>query len=152
MDGRQPTLTVLACRYCGSVPVELAGIRRLEYPATVKVIDVPCAGTIEPRHLLAAFEQGADGVLVVACPSGGCHHLDGERRADRRTAYARAALAEAGLDPDRLRIVHMGIGQAGSFAETVRTMCASIARRLEPASLPEAAQGGPAQGATPPAG
>jgi F420-non-reducing hydrogenase iron-sulfur subunit len=127
MTDRRPGLTILACQYCGGVPVEMAGIRRLGYPASVKVIDVPCTGTIEARHLLAAFEQGADGVLVAACPSGGCHHLDGERRADRRVEAARAALAEAGLDPERLRVVHLGIGHAGAFAEAVREMCASLA-------------------------
>jgi F420-non-reducing hydrogenase iron-sulfur subunit len=128
MTEHRPGLTILACRYCGGVPVEMAGIRRLGYPAAVKVVDVPCTGTIAPLHLLAAFEQGADGVLVVACPSGGCHHLDGERRADRRVAYARAALAEAGLDADRLRVVHLGIGHGEAFAEAVRGMCASLAK------------------------
>jgi len=68
-----------------------------------------------PRGIRA----GRGRVLVVACPSGGCHHLDGEQRADRRVAYARAALAEAGLDPDHLRVVHLGIGQAGAFVEAV---------------------------------
>jgi F420-non-reducing hydrogenase iron-sulfur subunit len=127
MADHGPVLTILACRYCGGVPVELAGFRRLDYPAAVKTVDVPCTGTLSPLHLLSAFEQGADGVLVVACPSGGCHHIDGSERADRRVAFARAALAEAGLDPDRLRIVHLGIAQAQAFVDTVRDMCAALA-------------------------
>ncbi len=134
MNGRRPELTVLACRYCGGVPAEIAGVRRTGYPATVKVIDVPCTGTVAPLHLLSALEQGADGVLVVACPSGGCHHLDGERRADRRVAYARAALAEAGLDAGRLRVVHLGIGNAAAFAEAVREFGAALAA-TDPALL-----------------
>jgi F420-non-reducing hydrogenase iron-sulfur subunit len=141
MTDHRPGLTILACRYCGGVPVEMAGVRRLGYPAAVKVIDVPCTGTIAPLHLLAAFEQGADGVLVVACPSGGCHHLDGEQRADRRVAYARAALAEAGLDPDRLRVVHLGIGQAGAFVEAVRAMSAALVT-MAPTAQPVAADSG----------
>jgi F420-non-reducing hydrogenase iron-sulfur subunit len=139
MADQRPALTILACRYCGGVPVELAGIRRLGYPAAVKVVDVPCTGTLAPQHLLSALEQGADGVLVVACPSGGCHHIDGGERADRRVAYARAALAEAGLDPDRLRIVHMGIGQAHAFVEAVCGMCAALAG---PAGAPRRAAAG----------
>jgi len=129
MTDHRPELTVIACRYCGGVPAEMAGIRRLGYPAAVKVIDVPCTGALAPLQLLSAFEQGADGVLVVACPSGGCHHLDGERRADRRVAHARAALADAGLDPDRLRVVHLGSGQAQAFVDAVRGMCAARAER-----------------------
>jgi F420-non-reducing hydrogenase iron-sulfur subunit len=128
MNGKTPELTVLACRYCGGVPAEMAGVRRLGYPATVKVIDVPCTGSVAPLALLSALEQGADGVLVVACPSGGCHHLDGERRADRRVAAARAALAEAGLDPERLRVLHLGIGHAQAFADAVRGMGERLAQ------------------------
>jgi len=141
MRDHRPELTVLACRYCGGVPAELAGIRGLGYPATVKVVDVPCTGALAPLQLLSAFEQGADGVLVVACPSGGCHHLDGERRADRRVAYARTALADAGLDPDRLRVVHLGIGQAEAFADAVRGMCAALAERGSPPTSAEPSPG-----------
>ena len=138
MSGPRPGITVLACRYCGGVPAEMAGVRRTGYPATVKVVDVPCTGTVAPLHLLAALEQGADGVMVVACPSGGCHHLDGERRADRRVEYARAALAEAGLDPGRLRLVHLGIGNAAAFAEAVREFSASLAAPVPTVPTPAA--------------
>jgi hypothetical protein len=41
-----PEMTLLACRYCGHMPVELAGTPRLRYPASVKVVDVGCTGTI----------------------------------------------------------------------------------------------------------
>jgi coenzyme F420-reducing hydrogenase delta subunit len=138
MNGRRPELTVLACRYCGGVPAEIAGVRRAGYPATVKVVDVPCTGIVAPLQLLSALEQGADGVMVVACPSGGCHHLDGERRADRRVAYARAALAEAGLDPRRLRVVHLGIGNAAAFAEAVREFGIALAAPAPTEPLPAA--------------
>jgi coenzyme F420-reducing hydrogenase delta subunit len=141
VSGRRPELTVIACRWCGGVPAELAGTRRAGYPATVKVIDVPCTGTVAPIDLLGALERGADGVLVVACPDGGCHHLDGERRADRRVAYARAALAEAGLDPERVRIVHLGIGHAAAFAEAVRAMTGGPAAAT-PAATADGNQGG----------
>lgn len=154
MIDHRPMVTVLACRYCGGVPAEMAGIRRLGYPAAVKVIDVPCTGALAPLQLLSAFEQGADGVLVVACPSGGCHHLDGERRADRRVAYARAALADAGLDPDRLRVVHLGIGQAQVFVDAVRDLCATLAEvgSDPPSSEPGAGAVAPAPDGTTPAG
>jgi F420-non-reducing hydrogenase iron-sulfur subunit len=144
MNGRRLELTVLACRYCGGVPAEMAGVRRSGYPATVKVIDVPCTGVVAPLQLLSALEQGADGVMVVACPTGGCHHLDGEQRADRRVAYARSALAEAGLDPGRLRVVHLGIGNTAAFAQAVRDFGAALAAPATPAAPAGAAPPGAA--------
>lgn len=132
MSEWQPGITVLACSYCGSVPVEMAGLQQVPYPASVKVLPVACTGTIGTLHLLAALEQGADGVLVVACPEGNCHHLTGNARAEKRVAQARSILAEAGLEPERLRLVRLGIGQGRAFAEAVTVMTEAV-RGLGPA-------------------
>jgi len=37
---------------------------RLEYPMSVKVIELPCSGKLDVLYVLRAFEDGADGVLV----------------------------------------------------------------------------------------
>jgi len=37
---------------------------RLQYPSAVKVVEVPCTGRIDVYHLLRAFEEGVDGLLV----------------------------------------------------------------------------------------
>ena len=34
-------------------------------PRGVQLVEVPCGGTISSRHLLAAFDAGADGVMCV---------------------------------------------------------------------------------------
>lgn len=141
MSEWQPGITVLACSYCGSVPVEMAGLQQVPWPASVKVLPVACAGTIGTLHLLAALEQGADGVLVVACPEGNCHHLTGTERAGKRVAQARSILVEAGLEPDRLRLVRLGIGQGRAFAEAVTAMTETV-RALGPV---EARAGAPAR-------
>ena len=128
----QPEITVLTCSYCGNVPVEMAGLQRIPYPAEVKVLPVPCTGTVGTLHLLKALEQGADGVLVVACPEGNCHHLNGNLRAEKHLARARALLQEAGLAPDRLQLVRLGVGQGQAFADAVNRMTARI-REVGPA-------------------
>ncbi len=126
MSRREPEITVLTCAYCGNVPVELAGLERIDYPAAIRVLPVPCTGTVGTRDLLKALEQGADGVLVVACPEGNCHHLNGNLRAARRLAQARALLQQAGLSPERLALEHLGVGHARAFADAVRAMAERI--------------------------
>jgi coenzyme F420-reducing hydrogenase delta subunit len=37
---------------------------RLNYPANVKIIQVPCSGRVDILHLLSALEEGADAVYV----------------------------------------------------------------------------------------
>ena len=132
MSDWEPEITVLTCSYCGNVPVEMAGLQRIAYPAAVKVLQVPCTGTIGTQTLLQALEQGADGVLLVACPEGNCHHLNGNLRAEKRLAQARALLQEAGLEPDRLRFVRLGVGHGQAFADAVGEMTARV-RQIGPA-------------------
>jgi len=43
---------------------DLAGSLRLQYPPAIKIIQVLCSGRVDVIHLLRAFEDGADGVLV----------------------------------------------------------------------------------------
>jgi len=128
----EPEITVLTCAYCGNVPVEMAGLQRIAYPAAVKVLPVPCTGTIGTLHLLRALERGADGVLLVACPEGNCHHLNGSLRAARRLAQARALLQEAGLAPERLALENLGVGHGQAFADAVSAMAERI-RKIGPA-------------------
>jgi F420-non-reducing hydrogenase iron-sulfur subunit len=122
MSDWQPRLLVLTCPYCGGVPAELAGAQRIAYPASTRVLPVPCTGSIEVRDLLQALEQGADGVLVVACPEGNCHHLNGNLRAARRLAQARGLLSQAGLAPERLALERLGVGHGRAFADAVGAM------------------------------
>lgn len=121
-------ITVFTCQFCGHVPVEMAGALRLQYPATLKIQTLPCAGRIDPLHLFKALEQGADGVLVVACPPGNCHHLEGRERASRRLDYARKLLAEAGMESERLQLAQLGIGQGQTFADLAARTTIQIER------------------------
>ena len=45
---------------------------------------VPCSGRVEELLMLKAFENGADGVMVVGCLEGDCHYMVGNLRARRR--------------------------------------------------------------------
>jgi len=65
---------------------------RLDYPANIKVVRVPCTGKVDLLHILKAFESGADGVYVAGCLEGECHFLTGNLRAKKRVMYAKGLL------------------------------------------------------------
>jgi len=60
----EPQILAFACHYCAYAAADLAGSMRLQYPANVKVINLPCTGKLDVLYLLKAFERGVDGVLV----------------------------------------------------------------------------------------
>jgi coenzyme F420-reducing hydrogenase delta subunit len=36
----------------------------MQYPPSIKIIELPCTGKLDVLYTLRAFEDGADGVLV----------------------------------------------------------------------------------------
>jgi F420-non-reducing hydrogenase iron-sulfur subunit len=60
----EPEIIAFCCRHCAYAAADLAGSMRIEYPSSLKIIELPCTGKIDVIYLLDAFEKGADGVLV----------------------------------------------------------------------------------------
>ena len=60
----QPQIVAFCCHYCAYAAADLAGGLRMQYPPSVKVIELPCTGRLDVIHILRTFEDGADGVMV----------------------------------------------------------------------------------------
>ncbi|MDT8304316.1 MAG: hydrogenase iron-sulfur subunit [Anaerolineae bacterium] len=133
-DTFEPEITAFYCIYCGYMAADTAGAMGVQYPANVKFVRLPCTGKIDIRYILEAFEQGADGVYVVACPIGNCHHVRGNERGRARVLRARQILQDVGLDGERLDMYFMSGSQAHAFAIAAHTMTARM-RQLGPNPL-----------------
>ena len=102
--GNTPRIVVAYCRNAVSSTVEL-----LEGPYPAKGLHayfaaLPCSSKIEPSYLLKILADGADGVLVVACPEGHCRNLVGNVRAEKRINYVRSLLDKAKMGAERLTL------------------------------------------------
>jgi coenzyme F420-reducing hydrogenase delta subunit len=113
---------------------DTAGILHIQYPANVKFIRMPCTGKTDIRYILEAFEQGADGVYMVACPIGNCHHVRGNERGKVRVDRAKKILDEVGLGGERLEMFFMSGSQGHAFAIAAQTMTERI-KKLGPNPL-----------------
>jgi F420-non-reducing hydrogenase iron-sulfur subunit len=125
---RKPVILAFCCHYCAYAAADMAGSMRLQYPSNVRVLRFPCTGKIEENHILAAFEQGVDGVLVAGCLEGGCHFLEGNLRARKRVERVKRILEEVGLEPQRLEMFNLSSAEGPRFAQIVKEM----SDRIEP--------------------
>lgn len=130
----EPQITAFYCIYCGYMAADTAGALHIQYPANVKFNRMPCTGKTDIRYLLEAFEQGADGVYLVGCPIGNCHHVRGNERGQNRVERAKEILEDIGLDGGRLEMFFMSGSQAHSFAIAAQKMVDRI-RALGPNPL-----------------
>jgi len=130
----EPQIVAFSCHYCAYGAADLAGVMRLQYPPSIRIIKLPCSGTVDVLHILKAFENGADGVFVAGCLEGTCHYLEGNIRAKKRVAYAKGILEEIGLGKDRLEMFFMSAAQGPQFAAVAREITEQI-KQLGPSPL-----------------
>ena len=135
----EPEITAFYCIYCGYMAADTAGAMHVQYPANVKFVRLPCTGKMDTRYVLEAFEQGADGVYVVACPIGNCHHVRGNERGQARIKRAAQLLEDIGLERERLGMFFMSGSQAHAFAAAAQTMTERV-RKLGPNPLKTCAE------------
>jgi F420-non-reducing hydrogenase iron-sulfur subunit len=60
----EPKIIAFLCNWCTYGAADLAGVSRLQYPPNIRPIRVMCSATVSPHHILRAFQDGADGVMV----------------------------------------------------------------------------------------
>lgn len=109
-----PWVTMLVCTNCarpGVISTSSCRIRPVVpdfgLPGRVDNIIIPCAGRIQPEHVLKVLEAGSDVVAVVACEDENCHYSEGSRRCALRVEYIRSLIEEIGLGERRLVLAHL---------------------------------------------
>jgi F420-non-reducing hydrogenase iron-sulfur subunit len=115
-----PRIVVFACNWCSYAGADLAGVSRMQYPPSTRVIRVMCSGRVTSGFILEAFRMGADGVLVTGCHPGDCHYISGNETAAATVERTRRLLALLGIESDRLRLEWISAAEGARFA---RLMC-----------------------------
>ncbi len=134
MSEFEPKIVAFCCNFCAFAAADLAGAMRIQYPANVRIVRLPCTGKVDTILLMKAFEQGADGVFIAGCLEGECHFLEGNFRAKKRVAYVKRLLAEVGIDPLRVEMFNLSSADGPRFAEITEDMTARI-KELGPSEL-----------------
>jgi hypothetical protein len=75
---------------------------------------------------LKAFQEGADGVMVLGCHPGDCHYKEGNYNALRRHAILKKLLAQFGIEDERLRLDWVSASEGDKFVQVVTEMVARI--------------------------
>jgi F420-non-reducing hydrogenase iron-sulfur subunit len=127
----EPKIVGILCNWCSYAGADLAGISRKKFAPNVRVVRVMCSGRVEPTFILKAFEQGADGVLVLGCHPGDCHYIEGNYKTQRRIPLLKKLLAQMGVEEERLRLEWVSASEGDRFAQVVDEMTEQI-RKLGP--------------------
>ncbi|MEE0776765.1 MAG: hydrogenase iron-sulfur subunit [Bacillota bacterium] len=127
----EPKILVFACQYCTYAGADLAGLSRLQYPPTTRVLRVPCSGRVNPQFVIRAFQKGVDGVLVAGCHPGDCHFSTGNYFARRRFLLMKRLMDFVGIDSRRFHVRWISGSEGPKFQQVVTEITEEI-RQLGP--------------------
>jgi len=116
-------VVVFSCNWGAYSALEAAGVERLSYAPSLRLIRLMCAGRAHAGLILRAFAQGAARVLVLACGHAGdgsmCHYHTGYDQARRSVEQAKGLLDLLGIDAGRLMLAEMQPGDGQGFVAAV---------------------------------
>lgn len=133
-NGFEPKIICFLCKWCTYAGADLAGTSRMQYAPNGVNIRLMCSSRLDPQHILWAFEQGADGVLVGGCHPGDCHYQEGNYKTLRRMILLEKLLSQFGLEKGRLRLEWISAAEGNKFVEVMNEFTEQI-RSLGPLKL-----------------
>lgn len=116
----QAKILVLACEWSAYGAAEVAGHRKIPVPECAHILRMNCSARFDPFHILWAFLNGADGVLLGACNPGECHYGMGNLYARERVEVLHEELAQHHVDSRRLRLEFFNVQDGEKFAAILR--------------------------------
>ncbi|MBA4372712.1 MAG: methyl-viologen-reducing hydrogenase subunit delta [Thermodesulfovibrio sp.] len=131
----EPRIIGFLCNWCSYAGADKAGTAQNLYPPNVDVIRVMCSGRIDPQFVLKAFEQGADGVLILACHPGDCHYKEGNYRAVQRYRLLLQMMESFGIEKERCRFDFVSAGEGDKFVNVITDMVNTV-RAMGPVKSP----------------
>ena len=127
----EPVIVAFCCNWCSYAGADLSGTNRLNYPANVKIIRVPCSCRVNPIFILRAFQRGADGVIICGCHPGECHSTSGNYFTRRRITLLYSMLDFLGIERNRTRLEWVSAAEGAKFAAVMNQFTEDV-RKLGP--------------------
>jgi len=121
-ENPQNKVIVFACNWCSYAGADTAGISRMQYPASIRIIRTMCSGRVDPELVLHAFRKGAPVVLVSGCHYADCHYINANRHTFRRMQKLWDELEKLGIRPQRLQLEWISAAEGAKFASVMEKM------------------------------
>ena len=136
-----PITLCFYCEECSVSTIDIVGTRKMEYPASTRLIPVPCAGRVSIIDILKALESGASTVMIAACEKDRCHiGGTGNEIAQVQVDVARDILKAIGWKGERVDMFRMFSAEPERFTNAINEMV-KRAKKLGPTPVHEGTAG-----------
>jgi heterodisulfide reductase subunit A len=121
-DRPEDKVFAFACNWCSYAGGDMAGISRIQYPASNRVVRTMCSARVSEEMVLEAFRCGAPVVLVSGCHYADCHYINANRQTVARVQRLWDKLEKAGVRPERLQLEWISAAEGQKFAKVMGQM------------------------------
>ncbi|MFQ5471895.1 MAG: hydrogenase iron-sulfur subunit, partial [Dehalococcoidia bacterium] len=139
---------VFACNWCSYAGADQAGIEKIQYPSSARIIRSMCSGRVEEGFIARAFERGAGAVLVTGCRlterGSDCHYINANETTEKRFKFWQRKFERKGVSPERLQLQWISASEGREFAAKMREMDEIVREYAANREKEPAAEGVPA--------
>jgi len=118
----KPRVLVFVCENDAYPAFDMAGFKRLQYSAYVRIIPVRCIGSVNNVWISDALSQGFDGILQIGCKPGEnyqCHFINGSELTEKRGENISETLEKMMLEPERIKTEFLEINDYQRIPEII---------------------------------
>ncbi|MFI5114413.1 MAG: hydrogenase iron-sulfur subunit, partial [Terriglobales bacterium] len=130
----KPRVLIFACENDAYPALDMVGLSRASYDASVRIIPLRCLGSMNIVWIADALSRGIDGVMLMGCKFGDdyqCHFLRGSELADRRLVNVKDTLGRLQLEGDRIQLVQLAIDECSRLPQVIDDFVGKL-RQLGP--------------------
>lgn len=121
-----PRILAFVCQWSMRSDAEWAALDAMQSDS-LRMVNLPCSGRVDPAMILMALTQGADGVLVAGCSEGECHYKRGTYLGRGKVALLETMLGQIGIPSGRVRFVELGALSRSALPTFLQRMSDEIA-------------------------
>jgi heterodisulfide reductase subunit A len=115
-------IIAFCCNWCSYAGADFAGVSRMQYPPSVRIIRTMCSGRVSSKFVERAFTRGAATVLVAGCHLNDCHYIDANYQTKKRVEKLWKKMERLGLDKNRLQLAWISASEGEKFASKIKEM------------------------------
>jgi len=117
----EPRIVIFICNWS-----HREDVNQLKEKVSSQIIPVKCTGRVDPLHVLQAFQNGADGVLIIGCSESDCHYGFGALTTEKRMKEAKIWLKAIGISPEKLHIEKASAADNSAISEIVANFASCL--------------------------
>lgn len=121
-----PRILVFSTEKISDPAIDMAGLLKKHYPASVFTVNVPCSSAVKSQWIMHAFEKGFDGVFIAADGTDCPYSETCSEKTSQLVQKTHGLMKEKNIDPARLKMAAICSVCAEAFVKHMKNFHKSL--------------------------